>query len=282
MRVFVCLLAMFSLVLPSVPGCAKGPKDKDIIRVKDGGRLSLSDLVEDLESVQLVFLGELHNSARHHEQQLEVIRALTDAGASVAVGLEMFRRSSQKDLDRWVSGELTEADFEKIYYENWSSHWRLYRDIFVYAREQQLPMIGLNVSPDITGQVASQGFASLGPEQTGELAGVTCQVHEAYMDFIQRAFGMHGHGGKQFIYFCEAQMVWDAAMGMNLMAFLSKHPEFTVIVLAGSGHAWKHGIPAQVSRRSSLSYKVILPEMPGRAERGKVTIEDTDYLWLTH
>lgn len=281
MKVLVSLLAMAGLLLHGVPGCTHDPEDMVIVRLKDGRQLSLSEIAEDLKGVHMVFVGELHNSAAHHGQQLAVIRALTRAGASVAVGLEMFRHGSQKDLDQWVLGQLSEKDFERIYNDNWSYRWHLYRDIFVYARKHQLPMIGLNVSSDMTGQVASQGFASLNPEQTGQLEGVTCQVDKAYMDFIRRAFSMHGHGGKDFLYFCEAQMVWDAAMAVNLMAFLSRHPEFTVVVLTGSGHAWKHGIPAQVSKRSDLSYRVILPEIPGRAEQGKVSLEDADYLWLT-
>jgi uncharacterized iron-regulated protein len=281
MKVFLSLLVLAGLLFHGMPGCAHDSEDGEILRVEDGRRLSLSEIVEDLKGVQMVFVGELHNSAMHHELQLKVIRALTDAGASIALGLEMFRQSSQKDLDQWVAGGVTEGDFQRIFHENWGYHWDLYRDIFVYARNQHLPMIGLNVSSDITRQVASHGFASLSPEQTGDLAGVTCQVDKAYMDFIRQAFGMHGQGGKEFIYFCEAQMVWDAAMAMRLMGFLSNHPKLSVIVLAGSGHAWKHGIPDQVSKRSNLSYRVILPEIPDRAERGKVSQEDTDYLWLT-
>jgi uncharacterized iron-regulated protein len=143
-------------------------------------------------------------------------------------------------------------------------------------------MIGLNVQPEITRQVASKGFTSLTPEQLGNLPGVTCRADATYMAFIRQAFGMHGHSGKQFTYFCEAQMVWDTAMGMNLLAFLSKHPDRTVVVLAGNGHAWKPGIPTQVSQRSRASYRVILPEISGRIERGKVTLEKADYLWLEH
>lgn len=281
MRVFVSIFVMVGLLIHGVPACAHDVKDMDIIRIKDSQRLHLSHIVEDLKGVQMVFVGELHNSPLHHEMQLAVIRALAQEGASVAVGLEMFRHTSQEDLDRWISGELTEGDFMEIFHDNWSSDWHLYRDIFLYAQKQHTPLIGLNVSSEITRQVANHGFASLSPDQTGKLSGVTCQLNKAYMDFIRRAFGMHGHEGKAFTYFCEAQMVWDAAMAIHLMAFLTKHPEFTVVVLAGSGHAWKHGIPAQVSKRSDRSYRVILPEIPGRAERDKVTSEDADYLWLS-
>jgi uncharacterized iron-regulated protein len=277
----VFILVMAGLLFPGSPGRTHEVQDLAIMRIADGERLSLSEIVEDLEGVQMVFVGEMHNSALHHEMQLEVIRVLARRGARVAVGLEMFRHRSQADLDRWISGDLTEREFMRIYYDNWSTDWHLYRDIFLYARKERLPMIGLNLSSEITRQVGNEGFASLTPEQTGELAGVTCEVNQSYMDFIRRAFGMHGHEGKEFTHFCEAQMLWDAAMALRLTAFSAKHPESAIVVLAGNGHAWKHGIPAQVRKRSDFAYRVILPEIPGRADRGKVTTEDADYLWLT-
>jgi uncharacterized iron-regulated protein len=281
MKSLVFLFALLGFLSQTVSGCAYDSEEMPLMRLRDARQLPLSDIVEDLKGVQMVFVGELHTSAEHHERQLAVIQALVRAGVPVAVGLEMFRHDSQKDLDQWVSGQLSEAAFKRLYRENWNYPWHLYRDIFLYAQRYRLPMIGLNVPSEITGQVARQGFASLGPEQAGQLEGVTCQVDKAYMDFIRRAFSMHGHRGKDFLYFCEAQMVWDAAMAVHLAAFLSRHPRFTVVVLTGSGHAWKHGIPAQVGKRTDLSYRVILPQIPGRTEEDSISFEDADYLWLT-
>ena len=53
-----------------------------------------------------------------------------------------------------------------------------------------------------------------------------------------------------------------------------------MVVLSGGGHAWKHGIPAQVAREMEIAYKVILPETPNRLTRHNVTEAETDYLWL--
>jgi hypothetical protein len=53
-----------------------------------------------------------------------------------------------------------------------------------------------------------------------------------------------------------------------------------VVVLAGSGHAWKHGIPEQVQRRQESTYRVLLPAIPGRLEPDNVTSDETDYLMI--
>ena len=251
-----------------------------IHRVSDGKILSLSELTKDLIESRLVFVGEIHTFKRHHHIQLQTIRALKEAGAPVAIGLEMFRRDNQTNLDRWVAGELSEREFQKIYYKNWNYPWPLYRDIFLYARKYKIPMVGLNVPPEVTRQVAREGFASLSPKQRGDLPMVTCRVDPEYMAFVRRSLGMHGHGGMEFTKFCEAQLVWDTAMAWSLLRYLGKNPEATVVVVAGSGHSWKLGIPAQIQSRSTVPFRVILPEVPGRVEKEHIGLNEADYVWL--
>jgi uncharacterized iron-regulated protein len=279
-RILFCSSMVFFMVI-SFAAQAHDVRQHRILRVSDRAEIGMAEMVKDLKSVPFVFVGERHNEKGHHEAQLAVIQALFEAGVPLAVGMEMFRRGSQADLDRWVAGELTEEDFEKIYYENWSSEWYLYRDIFLYGREKRIPMIGLNISPEITRQVAAMGFDSLTAEQVGQLPPVTCEVDAQYMSFIRRSFGVHGHSQERsFIHFCEAQMLWDASMAWHLLSFHKKNPRQAVVVLAGSGHAWKRGIPEQVRRQSQSSYRVVLPEIPERAEKSTVTVEDADYVWL--
>jgi len=61
---------------------------------------------------------------------------------------------------------------------------------------------------------------------------------------------------------------------------LEKKPESTVVVVAGSGHSWKKGIPAQIRRRSELPFRVILPEVPGRVDPKNIALNEADYVWL--
>ena len=251
-----------------------------IHRVSNGKILSLSELTKDLIESRLVFVGEIHTYQRHHHVQLQTIRALKETGATVAIGLEMFRRDNQTNLDRWVAGDLSEGEFQKIYYKNWNYAWPLYRDIFLYAKKYKIPMVGLNVPPEVTRQVAREGFASLSPKQRGDLPMVTCRVDPEYMAFVRRSLGMHGHGGMEFTKFCEAQLVWDTAMAWSLLRYLEKNPDATVVVVAGSGHSWKLGIPAQIQSRSTLPFRVILPEVPGRVDREHIGLNEADYVWL--
>jgi uncharacterized iron-regulated protein len=198
----------------------------------------------------------------------------------VAVGLEMFRRSDQDALDRWISGEIPPQAFEPIFSENWGYPWPAYRPIFEYARREKIPMIGLNVAREITRQVARAGFRSLSDAQRGRLSDVTCQIDEEYMRYIRGAYGAHGHGNMDFIHFCEAQMVWDNAMAVHTLEYLATHSDATVVILAGVGHARKGAVPRQIQLRSQVPVTVFLPEVPGSIDPKTVDSQDADYLLM--
>lgn len=253
-------------------------KKEGILKVSGMHQVTVDDMIDDLKEVSLVFVGEYHDNEDHHDAQLKIIRELAQRGDSVAVGLEMFRTNSQDSLDLWVAGEISEREFMEVFQDNWGNSWPLYRDIFLFAREKGIPLVGLNVPRQIPQQVARKGFASLSREQLAMLPGVSCDIDAKYENFIRRALGAHGSHGPSFTYFCEAQMVWDTTMATRLLRYLGENPDVTVVVLAGSGHSWKRGIPEQVKRRSDVSLRVVLPEVPDRMDRESVTLEDADYL----
>jgi len=277
-RIAWILLALFLLAVHALYTLRHLPGES-LLRIADGERLSFHEVVPDLFQAQLVFVGELHDQPAHHAAQLRVIRAFHEADRPVAVGLEMFRAESQPALDRWAQGALALEEFLPIYYENWNFPWVYYRDILLYAREHGIPLVGLNVPEATVRQVARGGFASLTPEQVGELPPIRCEVDAPYEDFIRRAMGMHAPQGRAFLNFCEAQLVWDTAMAVNLVQFLEENPEHAVVVVAGSGHAWKRGIPDQVRRIRTVATRVIVPRIPRRLERTTIGPGDADYLW---
>lgn len=256
------------------------PQPLMLFNVQTGQKLPLDKAIDQMPDTRLVLVGERHSVHSHHEAQLSVIQALGEAGKDVAIGFEMFRSNAAPYLDAWVNQKLSEPEFREIYFDNWNFPWPLYRMLFVHARDAGIPMIGLNVPREITRQVAKQGFASLNEVQRGSLPMVTCEVDEAYMEFIRNAHGAHGHGGMNFTYFCEAQLVWDKAMAVNAVQYLEANPGKTLVLIAGSGHVRKGGIPTQVRELSRIRQTVILPEVPGSIERGTITTDEADFLIL--
>jgi uncharacterized iron-regulated protein len=273
---------LFSLILiiAGIVGASHKQTDQQIYDLNLGKEISMSEALTVLKQKRVILVGEHHSNKKHHELQRDVIRTLKEAGMQVAIGLEMFRSDSQKALDRWINGEIGEENFQQIYYNNWNYPWSAYRVIFDYAREEKIPLIGLNVSRNITRQVAQHGFKSLTPEQRGKLSDVTCRVDKAYMEYIKSAFGAHAHGDFNFNYFCEAQLVWDTVMAINTLNYLKKYPDAVVVVLTGMGHAQKGAVPRQIRERSQTPLAVILPEVKESVDPDTVTSKDADYIML--
>jgi uncharacterized iron-regulated protein len=271
----VCILQSFS----TNEAHADGTK---VFRLSDRKTIRFEQMIRDLKKADIVFAGETHNDQTHHLIQLEIIKALAKSGVPLAAGFEMFTAESQNDLNEWEAGTLPLDRFLRIYYENWGFPWPLYRDILLYVKENKIPAIGLNLPPEIPQKVASSGFSSLTKEEREKLPPETgCVVDEQYMKFIRRAYAMHGHRDKRFLYFCEAQLLWDGTMARNLVKFVKKNPGRTVVVLAGNGHAWKRGIPEKISGLSSkISYRVVLPNIHGYIDPEDISIEDADYIVL--
>jgi uncharacterized iron-regulated protein len=278
MRAVRIVIVIVLLLLSAASAGVDNPRK--VLRVSDGRVIAFGQMVEDLKNVSVVFVGEIHDDAEHHAAQLHIIRAFHESDRPTAIGLEMFRADSQQTLNSWVQGRLPVEKFLVSYYDNWGMPWALYRGIFLYARDHELHLQGLNIADGISKKIAAKGFGSLTAAERKQLPpGISCSVDPKYMEFIRRAYADHaGHRGQGFENFCEAQMVWDKTMAWHLMGYLRKNPDTTMVVLAGVGHAWKRGISEQLDE--GITYRVVLPSIPNQVEQGTVTTADADYVLL--
>ena len=271
-------LLVLTVLVAAPLALAQGGTGLQVYRLADNTTIAPDTFTEALAAHRFILVGERHTVEGHHQGQLEVIRRLTAQGLPVAIGMEMMRSDSQAHLDAWVAGKLSEAQFQAVYEDNWNYPWPLYRPIFHFARENGIPVVGLNVPREITRQVARKGFGSLSPDQRGDLPFVTCAVDDAYLAYIQEAYGAHAHGNMQFEHFCEAQLVWDKAMAVNAVKFMESAPERHMVILAGTGHARKGGIPRQLASLGHTAYAVVLPEIPGILDGHTLGVGDADFL----
>ncbi len=264
---FLTAAALF----PSLP--------KSVLRLADRSMIDFRQMVAEAVGMQLIFIGEIHDDARHHAAQLELIKQLRKDGRPLAIGLEIFTAGSQDALDRWVAGKLSENSFRKIYLDDWNMPWKYYRDILIYARDKRIPLVGLNLPKEISRKVAREGFAALSPEERRQLPPeITCIVTPGYMELLHQAYHDHGMSDKAFAHFCEAQVLWNRHMALKVQEFRAKRPGYTMLALVGIGHALKSGAPGEMTADDG-NYRVILPEH-GSLNRHNLTVQDADYLLL--
>jgi len=251
---------VFSLCLfLALPGCAI----THALRLQDGQSITVQQMVAELTDTPLVFVGESHDVAEHHDLQLRVIEGLHATGAPLAIGLEMFQLDNQQVLDKWVAGQLPEAQLVRAYQTNWRNlNWTLYRDIFVYARTQHLPLVALNVPQSIIQKVGRGGFTALSGRDLQALPpGATRALSEAELACMAQGYAGHATQRQAMFNLCEAQALRNRVMARAIERYHMLHPETRMVVLTGALHAHRWlGVPAQLHDQR---YKILLPPMPG-------------------
>ncbi len=265
----------------------------EIIRFPEGEKVSLPELLTDIEDARVILIGEAHDQFDHHRVQLTVIRELMQTGKSVVIAMEMFQRPQQPVLDRWSEGILTEAQFLKDvdWDTTWAMDYGLYRGLLDEARIHHLKVLALNVPRERVRKVAEAGIEGLSPEEAAQLPKMDLSNRD-HRTYINAIYKRHTEGSaKGFERFYEAQCLWDEGMAETLSDFL-RSPEGqgkTVVVIAGTGHVvFYFGIPKRFYRRTPLPLKtIVLKEWEkDLAEDQDLTFVSptrpvADYLWVT-
>ncbi|HSD27321.1 MAG TPA: ChaN family lipoprotein [Vicinamibacteria bacterium] len=276
-------------------------KDREAALVLDGitdaargDTLTPPELAARLDGVRLLFVGESHTDVEFHRVQLRVLQELHARGRQVLVGLEMYPVPEQRWLDRWHSDTaLTEEAFlaESHWYKNWGYHWNYYRDIFLFARANGIPMFGVNLPRTAVQTIRMKGFDALPPDQRALLPERVDLDSAEHRRLFKAFFGsedaLHGNMPEpMFQAMFRAQCAWDAAMGWNALQALKRHggEKAIMVVLIGAGHvAYGLGAERQVKPwfdgKTASVIPVPIAEEAGAESVTKVQASYADFVW---
>ena len=263
-----------------------------IVDTASGAVLTPAELATRLKSTQILLVGESHTAIDFHRVQLQVVRALHEAGRRVLIGLGMYPDTEQAALDRWSRGGLTEQAFvtESRWDEHWGYHWLYYRDIFVFARDNGLGMYALNAPRDVVTAVRRKGFKNLTPEEAAHVPSDVSESNDDHMTFFKASFeeGDLVHGGmneEMWRSMAAAQVAWDAAMGFHAVKTVEAvaDPNAIMVVMVGSGHvAYGVGIERQARRWFKGGIATLIPVptfQPDGEINDKVQASYANYVW---
>lgn len=256
-----------------VPGAWVRPDGAAPQRVEGTG------LIAAMAQRAVVLLGEQHDDMDHHRWQLQTLAALHAQRPDLVIGFEMFPRRVQPVLDRWVAGELTEAEFlqQAEWGKVWSMPAELYLPLFHFARLNRIPMLALNIDAELTRRIADKGWDGV-PEGEREGVGRPAAALPAYEDFLfeihsQHAqMRMHGkdkarpaRGDAAFRNFVDSQLAWDRAMAEAMVAGRARHAAADgslplVVGIMGNGHVRHgHGVAHQLVALGEPSVGQLMP-----------------------
>ena len=241
---------------------ASPPKVGEIVHLPTGSRVSLAQMLAVAADARVVYLGETHDNPASHRLELQTLQGLEERHpGKVALGMEMFNRSQQPALDLWVAGKLDEKAFLRAarWLDNWKMDFAYYRELLVFARERQIPVLALNAEPALVQAVRSKPLAELTAEEKSQLPEFD-QSDPYQRGMAQGIFAGHSHGSMNVDDFLRAQTLWDETMAESAARYLTSPAGQArqLLVIAGGNHiSYGFGIPRRVFRRFPSSYLTI-------------------------
>jgi aminopeptidase N len=226
---------------------------------------TVNSIIPYLTAFRIIYIGERHDRFAHHINQLQIIKKIHNAGYKLAVGMEMFQKPFQPVVNDYLAGRIDEHEFlqKTEYFSRWRYDYNLYKPIIDYLKQQNLPLIALNIQSDISRKVAREGIYSLSDKEKTQFSRSMDFSNERYRRNLNQVFPLHKEQGelKDFSFFLQAQILWDEAMAESARQFLTDHPESKLVILAGNGHLrHKYGIPERLYRRNHESFTVVVQD----------------------
>jgi len=227
-------------------------KDGDIVHLPTGVAVTKEQMIDAIANARVIYISEQHDNVAAHEAQLEIIKGLYGKHpGKIAVGMEMFRRSAQPQLDNPLSLE----DFNKLFDQQWTPDWReAYQPILDYLHGQSIPVIGLKPAQETEAIVRSGKTHPDVPELD-----MDDEYHkDRFLSFFTEGGMPPGSAEKRY----RMMVLWDEAMAATVAEFLENpdNDDKKLIVIAGVGHiGYGFGIPKRAFRRVPHDYSIIIP-----------------------
>lgn len=257
-----CTMSQHPIGNPEAPySPPEQPMVSDIYHLPTGIKVSAEQMQAAVADVRIVYVGETHDNPASHRLELQLLEAMAKRHpGTLSLGLEMFNTSQQEALDQWVAGDLTEKAFLKksAWHSNWRMDYAYYREILAFARDNQIPVIGLNATREMVKAVGRAPLESLEEELRRQLP--EFDMHDPYQTaMIKAIYADHSQGDKMLEGFARIQTLWDETMAENIARSLKQAgPEQRMVVMAGGNHVrYGFGIPRRVFRRLPTSYLLV-------------------------
>ena len=279
-----------TILMGFVVGCAAVPqgahlKDTErqfatgqIISATTGASVAFDDMIADLTSCRIVYIGENHTNPFHHQNQLKILQTISRNHADLVVGMEMFDVTYQTVLDQWSNGQLTQEDFiEKTHwYTNWRYGFGHYQALLTFIKDNRIPLFGLNIPFHIPPKIRIGGIDSLLGCDRQDLPDNVDTTNAAHRAHLERIFNQHRfHANANFEFFYEAQCVWEDTMASSVARNLDDR---LMVVLVGNGHIiHRFGIPERAHKRTGVTYRTVYLASAGET----LELSFADYIWVT-
>ena len=239
----------------------------ELYSVDSGKPLPFAKMIQEMKSSRFVYVGETHNSLPIHDLQARIVEALYEQDRNLCLGLEMFPVTAQDVLTKWSLGFMTEEEFvrEAQWYVNWNFNFAFYRRVFLFAKENKIPIVALNAPREIITKIRMSGWDALRDDEKA-LVPKPDLTHPEHRQLIRAIFEgmdiphqMRGAGlDMMFEGLYRSQSAWDHVMAANAVKGVNREQK-KMVVLVGSGHLiYNLGLNLRAFQAGKLPFKTVI------------------------
>ncbi|MEZ5082338.1 MAG: ChaN family lipoprotein [Bacteroidales bacterium] len=218
-------LLLLSVLLLSMKGDLEAFKLFDA----NGKNVKYSKLADAAGEADIVFFGELHNNPISHWFQLELTKELfSQKSENLILGAEMFESDNQLIMDEYLSGQITDKNFEAEA-RLWKNYKTDYKPLVDFAKDHQLKFVATNIPRRYASMVHKKGFEtldSLSPEAKFLIAPLPVKYDAELKGYKAMLEGMEGMGSHASSNLPKAQAIKDATMAHFILENWEKGKTF--------------------------------------------------------
>jgi uncharacterized iron-regulated protein len=251
MKILMCLLALFLLMMAAISVARAGQKNVPgkIVKSSTASEISLEELAKEISGANIVVLGEEHYSLPIQASQARIIKALVKASGAkgnFTTAWEFLDAADQKFTDHIYKqlrlGNIDAYDFLDELFGEASS--LSYAPIIGATNDLGGRLIGVNISRLQKRPVSQKGISAADPKivPPGFALG-----SKRYFERFKEGARHHAQNDTQLKNMFDAQCLTDEVMAYNLLADKAKL-KFLVV---GSFHSdFYDGVVARLQARS--------------------------------
>lgn len=230
---YLSLLLLFACEL-----FAFGPQ---ILNSKTGARLSLQELVRDLQNYDVIFFGEWHGEKPVHKLERELATELLQLDRELILSFEMWERQSQEFVNAYLADKISEEEFMRL-----SEAWPNYEDyqpLIHLAKSNKLQVVAANIPRPYASRTAREGWDFVEALPLAERALIAAKLTAPDDDyrkaFFQTMGGMTAHPMRQedLQRMYEAQCMKDDTMAESIARAIRENPKTRILHFNGDFHS---------------------------------------------
>jgi heme-binding uptake protein ChaN (Tiki superfamily) len=107
------------------------------------------EILQQARQANLIWIGDYHALSKSQIYAAEFVKKQSSDNRRIVLAVEPVFSRSQKILDRWMAGKISEQEFlERTRYKvEWGCDWDGYKAIFETARDLNIPVHGIDCHP---------------------------------------------------------------------------------------------------------------------------------------